>query len=453
MKIMIAGAGKVGKALAKDLSYEGHDITIIDSDPAVLEDAISKYDVITYEGNCATMNVLKEAGIAETDVFIAATNADEVNLLSCITAHHLNPSVNTIARIRDPEYVEQALEMSKELGLSLVVNPEQLAAREIRRLLKYPGFLKRDAFAKARIEIVELKVDQNSRLKNVQLTNLQKIVNSRILIVTVLRNGKAIAPDGSLVIKEDDRLFVTGEPSELQNMITHLGMVNYPIRHVMIAGGGKISYYLAQELEKVKMTATIIENNREKCEMLARELPNCTIIHGDATDVSVLESEDIGEYDAFISMTGLDEMNVVMSLYANMKGVRQIVTKIGRSEDNALLDSLNIGSTVSPKELCTMHILRYVRAMENSKGAALTIHRIADGQSEVLEFEVDETTRHIGEKLKDIPTKKNTLVICICHGKDSEISNGNSSFQTGDTVVVVTNSENILHKLNDIFAD
>lgn len=453
MKIMIAGAGKVGKALAKDLSYEGHDITVIDTNAKVLEDAISKYDVITYEGNCAVMSSLREAGVEDAEVFIAATNADEVNLLSCITAHHLNPEISTIARIRDPQYVEQAYDMSKDFGLSLVVNPEKLAAREIARLLKYPGFLKREAFAKARIEIVELKVDKNSRLKNVKLTELHKIINSKVLITTVLRAGKSIAPNGSLVIKEDDRLFVTGEPSELQKMITHLGMINYPVKHVMIAGGGRISYYLAQELEKANMTATIVEMNRAKCEQLARDLPHCTIVHGDATDVNVLESENISEYDAFVSMTGLDEMNIVTSLYANMKNVRQIVTKIGRAEDNELLDTLKIGSTVSPKELCTMHILRYIRAMENSKGAALTIHRIADGQAEALEFEVDETTRHVGEKLKDIPMKQNTLLVSIRHGAETEISNGNSSFQIGDTVVVVTNTETILHKLNDIFTD
>ncbi len=453
MNILIAGAGKVGKALAKQLSYEGHDITVIDMNPKVLEELMSRYDVITYEGNSAAMPVLVEAGVENADVFIAATNADEVNLLSCFTAHTLNKKLHTIARIRDPQYLEQAYTMRENFGLSLVINPEQLAAREIARLLKYPGFLKREAFAKAHVEIVELKVEKNSHLRNVQLKDLQKVVRSSVLVCAVVRSGKSIAPDGSFVIKEDDRLFVTGEPEELRSMLRYLGMINYPVKHALITGGGRISYYLAQELHKSNMTASIIESNRAKCEKLARNLPYCTIIHGDASDASVLESEDIRDYDAFVSLTGLDEINIVTSLYAHMKNVRQIVTKIGRAEDNELLDSLPIGSTVSPKELCTMHILRYVRAMENSKGAALTIHRIADGQAEALEFVVDDTTRHIGEQLKNVPTKKNTLIISIRHGMSTEISNGNSSFQLGDTVVVVTNSETIIRSLNDIFED
>lgn len=451
MRILIAGAGKVGKALTKELGDEGHDITLIDRKAGVLEDAQTKYDCITYQGNAATVSTLEEAEINDMDVFIAATSQDEVNLLSCLTAHSVNPNVHAIARIRDPQYIEQAYRLRESFGLSLVINPERQAAGEIARLLRYPGFLKHDVFEKARVEIVELKVDGKHHLADTKLSDIREKLKSQILITVVLRDGHAYMPDGNFVLKNGDRLFVTGAPEELHKMLRNTGVITHPVKHVVVAGGSRIAYYLAQELEKSRISTTIIEIDPDKCSELADTLPNTTILQGDVSNHSVLDSEDIGDYDAFVSATGLDELNILTSLYANMTGVPNIVTKLGRGEDNRLIDSLPIGSTVCPKDLITMHIVRYVRAIRDKKGAALTIHKLAEGQAEAIEFEVDDDTKHIGEPLKDIPIRKNILICSIGSGMRTVIPTGDTSFQLGDTVIVVADSERTIHTLNDIF--
>lgn len=453
MKILIAGAGKVGKSLTRELSSEGHDLSLIDKNPKVLEDIMESYDVITVQGNSATRTTLLEAGVEDADVFIAATNADEINMLACVTAHALNKNIHTIARIRDPEYVAQAYSMQDDFGMDLVINPDRQAAFEIARLLKYPGFLKRESFAKARVEIVELKVKSESRLANVSLMDLSKVVRCKVLICAVLRDGKCIMPGGSFVLKENDRVFVTGDSEELHSLLRNIGVITMPVRHVLVAGGSKVAYYLAQELEKNNITTSIIESNPVACDRLSTLLPNTTIIQGDASKQSVLESEEIGSYDGFVSTTGIDELNIVISMYANIAKVPQIVTKISRSENNQVFDSLPIGSVVCPKDLCTMHIVRYVRAIVDQKGAALTIHKIADGQAEAIEFQADETTKHCGEKLSNIHIKKNVLICSIGHGAKVEIPNGDTTFQQGDTLVVVATEDNIIMNLNDIFED
>ena len=453
MKILIAGAGKVGRALTDELSKEGHDITVIDMNSDVLENAVSNYDVITLQGNSASMSVLEEAGVRNMDLLIAATNADEVNMLAVITAKALNPDIHTIARIRNPEYVEQARSMRDVFALSLIINPEQQTAHEIARLLRYPGFLKRETFAKARAEIVELKVAKGSKLAKVQMKNLSSATRAQILVAAVLRQGKAIMPDGNFTIQEGDRLFVTGDPEQLHQMLIHIGIINMPVSHVIMAGGSRISYYLAEELNKYHIATSIIEIDKKKCRELAEMLPFTTVINGDVSNREVLDSEDIGDYDAVVSLTGIDELNVVTSLYAHMHQVPNIVTKLGRGGEGELIENMPIGSVICPKELCTMHIVRYVRAMQTKEGAALSIHRIADGKIEAIEFAADKDTKHLGEKLKNIRTRKNALIVSISHGKTSEIANGESSFNIGDTVVVITDTESAINQLNDIFED
>lgn len=453
MKILIAGAGKVGRALTDELSKEGHDITVIDMNADVLENAVSSYDVITLQGNSASMAVLKEAGIENMDLLIAATNADEVNLLAVITAKALNPDIHTIARIRNPDYVEQARTMRDTFALSLIINPEQQTAHEIARLLRYPGFLKRETFVKARVEIVELKVAKGSKLCRVQLKNLSNTTRAQVLVAAVLRNGRAIMPDGNFTIEEGDRLFVTGDPEQLHQMLIHIGIINMPVTHVILAGGSKISYYLAEELNKYHIAVSIIEIDKAKCRELAEKLPFATIINGDVSNRATLDSEDIGDYDAVVSLTGMDELNVVTSLYAHMHRVPNIVTKLGRGSEGELIENMPIGSVICPKELCTLHIVRYVRAMQTKESAALSIHRIADGKIEAIEFTADRNTKHLGEKLKNIRTKKDVLIVSIAHGPVAEIPNGESSFNKGDIVVIITNSDTTISQLNDIFED
>jgi len=453
MNIIIAGDGKVGSMLTRQLSAEGHDITVIDNDSKVLQSSVERYDVISVHGNCASMSVLQQADVKSADLLIAATNADEVNLLCCTTAHALNPKLHTIGRIRNPEYTEQIYRMRNVFGLSMVINPENQTALEIDRLLKYPGFLRRDTFAKGRTEIVELRVSAGSKLCNVRLMDLQSIVRCKVLVCCVLRGGTASAPKGDFVLREGDRVFFTALSQNLTTLLKNLDILTRRVRNVTICGGGRISYYLASRLKKAGISARIIEKDYKRCRELCELLPDCDIIHGDITDQELLDSEGLSTTDALVTLTGMDEMNILVSLYAASQGVPQVITKMGHTGNRALIDSLSLGSVVCPRDLVCNNIVRYVRAMENQTGAALSVHTIADGQAEALEFLVDEHTHHIGKPLKEIRLKPNILLVSISHGANTEIANGNSVFQQGDTVVIVdTNSREIIRQLNDIFA-
>ncbi len=451
MKIIIAGGGKVGVTLLRQMTAEGHDMTLIDLRRNVLEGALEQFDVMTVEGNCAAMNVLMDAGVKEADLLVAATGADEVNLLSCMTAHGLNPNIHTIARIRNPEYTEQIYKMRDIFALSLAVNPELHAAKEIERLLKFPGFLKRDTFAKGRAEIVELRVDEKSKLRNVSLSEMYRIVKCQVLVCTVLRGEKAITPRGDFVLQEGDRIFVTAPTSNLAELLASLGIISRPVRSCVIGGGGRISFYLAQRLQEDGIRVTILERNLDRCRELAMLLPEASIIHGDCSNQSDLESLGIDRCDAYLATTGIDEMNMISSLYVASRGVRQVVTKLGRPENIRLAGKLSIGSVVCPRELCGNNIVRYVRAMQNQVGAAISVHTIADGQAEAVEFLVEEE-KYCNIPLKSLKLKKNLLLATINHGTKVEIPSGNSILRMGDSVVVVTTKSGSLRTLADIFA-
>lgn len=452
MKILIAGSGKLGETLARQLCAEEHDVTLIDSDQSVLESDLNRFDVMGVNGNCASMEVLRQAGVESADLLIAVTGSDEVNLLSCTTAHHMNARLHTIARIRNPEYADQAYAMRDAFALSMIVNPERQAATEIERLLRYPGFLKRDTFAKGRMEIVELKLEANSRLCNVTLSALNGIVKCRVLVCAVLRDGRAIAPDGNFVLQAGDRIFVTAPTEVLSELLGNLGIVTHRASRVMLVGGGRISYYLAQALEASRVDIQLIEKDPEVCVQMAKLLPRTTVIQGDAADRTVLEGEGVASCDALVTLTGLDELNMVLSLYGNGFGVPQIITKVGRLEDGRVLDSLPLGSVICPRRLCCSTIVRYVRAMRRQTGAAITVHTIADGQVEAIEFPVDANTLHRGEPLKKLKLRENVLLVGIDRGGRTEIPNGDSCFELGDSVVAVSSGSAVLLQLNDIFA-
>lgn len=452
MNIIIAGDGNLGAALTEQLSREGCNITVIDLDARVLEENRARYDVMSIRGNCASMQVLEDAGIQKADLLIAVTQADEVNLLSCTTAHGINPRLHTIARIRNPEYTDQIYEMSDIFALSLAINPEKQTAAEIERLLKYPGFLRREAFAKGRTELVELRVDQSSKLCDLMLSDLNATVGCRVLVCAVLRDGTAIAPKGNFMLRQGDRVFVTAPTENLAILLRNLGIVTKPVKKVILCGGGRITYYLAKLLEKDRISVKIIERDEARCRELAELLPRASVIHGDATDQALLESEGISECDAFVSMTGSDELNVIISLYAKGQAVPQVITKLKRTDNRKIIDALSLGSIVSTKDLSYNTIVRYVRAMQNQSGAAISVHAIADGQMEAIEFSVDAFTDHCGIPLKKIRLRENILIASITHGANSEIPGGDSTFSPGDTVVVVTGGRGMLRRLNDIFA-
>lgn len=451
MKIIIAGDGKVGLSLTHKLLDEGHDLTLIDSNQKVLDSSIERYDVMGVQGNCASMRVLERADIKKADLLIAATSADEINLLCCMTAQGLNPGLHTIARIRNPEYGKQIFTMRDVYKLSLMVNPEKQAAREVERLIKYPGFLQRDTFARSRVEIVELRVDEESILKDVALSELDNVIKCKVLVCAVSRDGVAEIPDGSFVIRTGDRLFVTAPAEVLTILLKNMKVITKKAKRVMICGGGRIGYYLAEQLVKHGVTVQLIERDERRCMELAERLPGVCVIHGDASSQDLLDSEGVDTCDALVTMTSLDEMNMIISLYGKKCGASQVITKLGHMDNNSIYDSLGLGSLICPKELCCNNIVRYVRAMQNTEGAALTVHTIAEGQAEALEFLVDVQTLHVEQPLKEIRTKKNVLIACISHGSKTAIPSGDSVFRKGDTVIVVARGGMRLLQLNDIF--
>lgn len=451
MKIIVAGGGKVGSTLVRQLSAEGYDVTLIDHTRHTLETQVEQYDVLGYQGNCAAKETLVEAGIRDADLLIAATGMDEVNLLCCLTAHGLNADLHTIARIRNPEYTEQLYSMRELFALSMAVNPERQAAREIERLLKFPGFLRRDTFARGRVEIVELRVDSDSPLCNVALSDLNSIVKCQVLVCTVLRDDTAIIPGGNFVLQAGDRIFVTASTNTLAQLLKNLGIITHKAKRVMLCGGGRVSFYLAQLLQKSGITVQLIEKDYEECVQLSAALPSVCVIHGDASDHALLQREGLEECDALVALTGSDELNMVISLYANRCGVPQIITKLSRSETTGIFSNLSIGSVVCPKELCCNSITRYVRAMKNQTGAATAVHSIADGKMEAMEFVVDETTLHHGTPLKQLKLRRGVLIVCISRGGKTELPNGDSTFEVGDRLIVVADEQQILTQLNDMF--
>ena len=452
MNIIIAGDGKVGFTLAQQLAAEGHDITLIDSNRQVLNASMERIDAIGVHGNCASMPVLQQAGVADAKLLIAATNADEVNLLCCTTAHAMNPNLHTIARIRNPEYTEQIYGLRDVFGLSMVVNPERQAAAEIERLLKYPGFLRRDVFAKGRTEIVELRIDGTSKLCNVSLMELPGIVKCRVLICAVLRDGKAFVPNsGDFRFLEGDRIFVTASTKDLTTLLKNLNIMTRRVRRVMLCGGGRVSYYLAMLLGKSGISVHILEKDPARCRLLSEMLPNAQIIHADASDLETLEHHELSQMDALVTLTGEDEVNMIISLYASSLKMPQVITKLGHSGNRNILDSLKLGSLISPKDLVCNNILRYVRAMQNQSGAAVSVHAIADGQVEAMEFVVEKDNPNCGIPLKNLNPRANVLVASIARRGQTEIPNGDSVFHAGDTVVVVTTDRGSVLHMGDVF--
>lgn len=454
MNIIIVGDGKVGAALAAQLSTEGHDITIIDSNPQAVESSTEKLDVMAVIGNGASMATLQEAGADKADVLIAATSLDELNLLTCLTAKKVGAR-HTIARVRNPEYADQLITMREELGLSMTVNPELSAAQEAYQLLQFPSFLKREAFAKGQVEIVAVPVDAGSKLAGIPLFKLHEIAGVNVLVCAVERGDEVHVPSGSFTLEAGDTIFVTAGLSDLARLVKNLKLVDRKVKNLLIIGGSRIAFYLARRCLDSGVSVKIIERDHARCVKLAESLPGAVIIEGDGSRKDVLDAEGLRHADAVVTLTGMDEENVVLSMYATHEGVPKVITKINRIEYADVFRKMGIGSTISPKGLCCAHIVRYVRAMSSASGfdSVLTLHSIVDGQVEALEFLAGPETRHCGEALKDIPLKKGILFAGITHGGQSILPRGDSRFFPGDTVIVVTAGGRVISDLEDIFAD
>lgn len=452
MRIIIAGDGKEGTALTKLLSNEGHDVVVIDTKASVLVKNSEKFDIMTVVGNCMALKTLQNAGVEKSDLLIAVTGSDEVNLLTCITARKFNPRIHTIPRVRNPEYFEQLRAMRDDFGLSLIVNPDKAAATEIFRLLQFPVFLKRETFANGNAEIIQLRVSPGGVLDGAPLNKqIEQIMGCKVLVCAVVRDGVAFIPGANTILCGDDDIFVTAPTAVLSTMLKNLGVVAKKIHSVLIIGGGRTSLHLAGLLIDSGTNVKIIEQDEARCLELAELLPKASIINGDGSSQEILDREGVDMMDAIVTLTGLDEVNIVVSMYADSVKVKKIITKINHMSSPVLLANTALGSVINQSGLSGNIIAQYVRAMDNQTGAALTVHLIANEQVEAMEFLISKQSPYINTSLKDIPIKKNVLVSCIAHNGKTIIPGGMSQFTVGDTVVVVAAKDIQILQLDDIF--
>ena len=450
MKIIIVGCGKVGETLVQDLCLEGSDLTVIDRNSAVVDQVCDRFDVMGYVGNGANYMTLQEAGVEDADLVIAVTGQDELNLLCCLIARKVG-NCQTIARVRNPEYNRAVNYIREELGLALILNQEFASAQEIARVLRFPSAIEINTFAKGRVELLHFRIPQHSILNGMDLNSLHEQLKCNVLVCTLERDGKMTIPQGNSVLRSGDVISIVAPIEEQAPFFQKIGLETHAVRNTLIIGGGSIAYYLAKMLLYSGVQVRIIEKDLDRCEMLAEALPKATIIHGDGSDKDLLEEEGIRSVESVVTLTGIDEENVVLSLFAKTCGVRKIITKVDRVAFEEVFMNLNLDTMISPKSITAENILQYVRAMQNSFGSNIeTLHRIMDDQAEALEFQIRDNFTKTDIPLKDLPLKEGVLVGGINRSGRIILPRGSDVIRKGDSVVIITTRKNV-NDISDVF--
>lgn len=444
MNIVIIGDGKVGHKLARQLSDEQYNVALIDPCERKLKETMNELDVSCFVGDGASAEVQKEADVPNADLVIACTSTDELNMICCLLAKRLGAR-QTIARVRNPLYYQQIHLFKEDMKLSMAVNPELALAGEISRVLIFPSAAKIETFVKGRVELVEVGLNEKSPLNGVALKDLYQKYQVKMLICAVQRGENVYIPDGNFVLQQGDKINIAASHRDIEQFFKVAGAMRNKVKNVLICGGGRVAYYLAKQLQPLGMQVKIIEQDEARCMELCESLPKATIIHGNATDHELLEEEGISHADAFVSLTGIDEENIIMSMYAKTKNVSKIVTKVNGEALQYLVDQLGMESVVSAKNVTANVITGYVRAMNNSMGSANveTVYQLINGKIEALEFQIREATNYTGIPLKDLKIKENHLVACIVRKRQIIIPGGNDTMEVGDSVIVVTMSQGL----------
>ncbi len=451
MNIVIVGDGKVGATLVEHLSLEGHDVVVIDRDQKIVEQMVNSYDVMGICGNGANCEIQSEAGVDTCDLFIAATSSDELNILSCLMAKKAGAG-HTIARVRNPDYMNQLPFFKDALGLSMVVNPESDAANEIAKVLRFPNAINIETFYRGLVDLVELKIDAGNPLCNMQMTDISNKFGLKILVCAVQRKNEVIIPRGDFVLQSGDRIHVTAPRGVLVSFMKKLKIYKHRTKDIMIIGGGKMGYYLARQLcETGGYNIKIIENNLERCEKLCEVLPQADIIHGDGTDRAILLEQGLDSQDAFVALTTIDEENIIASMYASSLGVSKTIAKVNRVSYE-VLEGIGMDSAISSKAIAANRIIAYVRALENSgeESSVQTLYKLVGGRVEALEFKIEADFSQIDIPLRDLRLNNDTLIACIIRNHKVIYPDGNDSIELGDRVIVVTKSDHI-SSINEIF--
>jgi trk system potassium uptake protein TrkA len=450
MKIVIIGIGTIGHTILKSIDRVSHTITVIDEDKEKIESVIEHYDVFGVVGNGASREIQQEAGVSSADLVIVLTKSDELNIYACLVAKNIGAK-NTIARVRNPEYRGQIMDMQDSLGISMIVNPEMDTAREIFHLINLPSIAQIERFAKGRALLVEIEVESGNMLIGETLISLGRSLKTKVLICAVQRGKDVVIPTGNFEIKEGDRIYFTADANSLAAFLTEINLVRSPLKSVMIVGGDKVGFYLADMLSSKRYKIKLIENDKKRAEELATILPKITVIEGNGTQHELLIEEGIEAMDAFVALTNIDEENMIVSMFANKMRVKKTITQIKNDSLYAMLDELAIKNNVSPTNIVANRILSYIRALDNSRGSnVLTLYRLVNNQVEALEFAVKKQSKLLCKPLKDLTLKSECLIACIIRGEQVIIPNGSSTIELGDNVVVVTTHKNF-DDLSDIF--
>lgn len=449
MQIVIVGCGNVGGTLAEQLSREGHNITIIDTKNDVVHEVSNTFDIMGVVGNGAAYSVQKEAGIEAADLLIAVTNSDELNLLCCVIAKKAG-NCHTIARVRNPVYSREINFIKEELGLSMVINPEDAAAMEIARVLKFPSAIKIETFAKGRVELVKYRIEESSILCNQSLKNISARMKCDVLISTVERGDEVYIPDGNFILQAKDEISIVGSARNSMLFFKKLGVPTTRAKDAFIVGGGETAYYLAKQLISIGIAVKIVEKDKKRCEELSELLPQAMLIYGDGTDRNLLLEEGMPQAESFVALTNFDEENIMLSLFVKSISKAKLITKVHRIAYDEIIEELDLGSVIYPKHITAESIIKYVRAMQNSIGSNIeTLYRMNNDRVEALEFVVKEDSPVIGVPLQSLNLKPNILICCINHKGNIITPGGQSKIAVGDTVIIVTTLTG-LHDIKNI---
>lgn len=450
MRIIIVGCGKVGMSIIDSLVEEGNDVVAIDNSPAIIQEVGNTYDVITVCGNGADTEPLEEAGVSKADLFVAVTDSDELNMLSCFVAERMGAK-NTIARIRKPEYNDKSLDfLRKQLKLAVSINPEWMAAKELFNILKLPAAVNIENFSRGNLEMVQLRLKQESVLDGLSLIEMRRQFKGQFLICAVQRGEEVYVPDGHFVLKSGDKIGITASTSETQKLLKMLGQDQKSAKTVMILGAGRISYYLAKRLIASGSRVVVIDKDEEQCREFAEQLPEAVVIHGDGARQDILLEEGLLSADAFVALAGSDELNVLVSIFAASKNVPKVIAKVNSNELAAMAHNLGLDSIISTKKIVSNVLSRFARALKNTVGSNVeTLYKLMDGSVEALEFNVSQDFKGADIPLKELSLKDNILLAGIIRGRKAIIPTGNDVIHQGDRVVVISSGDALLD-LSDI---